>query len=215
MQDWSSNPHVFEGVESVPVSWGLASSGAKWGGNSEWLIGYNEPDAMSQANIRAARAADNWPILESLGKKLVSPQPTDDGFDWLVDFHSAYVAIHERAPRIDALAVHCYLNSADECISLVKRYEALAREWGIGEVWVTEFAFRINQAASIDRVVDETSKFIAWMEGEKMVARYSIWTLRQECCSGPGCDYDPLSDVPMFFFNGRVSPVGKLYRRLP
>jgi hypothetical protein len=49
--NWQTDPPVFEGIESVPCVWSAAFIGRPLGGNSEWVIGFNEPDQWDQANL--------------------------------------------------------------------------------------------------------------------------------------------------------------------
>jgi hypothetical protein len=71
--DWSANPLPCA-VENVPMLW---SSVKDVGGNSQWIMGFNEPDLKGQANIAAARAAQMWQQIESKfpDRKLLSPRP--------------------------------------------------------------------------------------------------------------------------------------------
>lgn len=212
--NWNPDPPVFAGVESVPsiVGRDIPPSLA---GNSPWVLGFNEPDLNA---LSPAQGADAWARIEALypARKLASPQPSHLSRTWLVDWRNAYISIYERAPRLDALAFHCYLNSARACIELGQYYIGLARAWHVPEVWITEFAFSPGQTGSVQRGLEELAAFVAWAEAEPMIGRYAVWSNRLECCAGQtACGYDPLSDAPMFYWFGRASPFGRAYRRFP
>ncbi len=132
------------GIESVPM---LATSKAiddirngstHLGGNGRYVMGFNEPDGTSQADLTPTQAATLWhDQVEPLaaGKKLVGPVvmqwedcgdnqgkinpatglaytpddcPTPRGGWWLHQFRRDYINRYGRPPRIDVMPVHAY-----------------------------------------------------------------------------------------------------------
>lgn len=176
--DWSANPPACA-AETVPMAWcGVPGS---VGGTSQWLMGMNEPDRPDQCNTDPATAAGWWKEIEERypDRKLLAPAPSQLRPEWLVEFRDAFVAANGRPPRLDALALHCYLWTAAECETLVEQYEAWAREWDVPGVWVTEFAFSTGGGMrSEDAAWQETSKFIQWMDLDPMVTRYAFFAAR-------------------------------------
>ena len=131
--NWQTNPPVFEGIDSVPCVWGAAYIGRPLGGNSEWVIGFNEPEQRDQANLTPAQACALWPQLEAktVGRKLTSPQVVQWPPTWLEDFYTTCVEINGRPPRMDALAVHTYIgNDITAYQEQVLYYIALSRTMG-------------------------------------------------------------------------------------
>lgn len=176
---WSSNPPICEGMETVPMVWG-ASIPTAVGGNSRWILGFNEPDRPDQSNIDPVTAVALWQRVERnfLDKLLVSPAPSHLDPEWLVRFRDAYIKEVGQPPRLDALALHCYLYTAVECIELVRKYEVRAREWNIGEIWVTEFSFMTQGIRSEDEAWEQDRIFIDWMNNEPLVTRYAFFASR-------------------------------------
>ncbi len=86
--DWGVDPPAISqgqlsGIEWVPMCWGGTSSEdvagieARIPEGSKYLLGFNEPNFISQANLTPAQAAAMWPNLEKIatdkGLELVSP----------------------------------------------------------------------------------------------------------------------------------------------
>ena len=71
------NNSTDEGVAHVPMVWGAAQSNLQAIKNitddSNYILGYNEPDIPSQANLSAGKALAAWKYVESTGKRTVSP----------------------------------------------------------------------------------------------------------------------------------------------
>ncbi len=111
----------------------------------KYLLGYNEPNFRSQANMTPDSAARLWPIVEQIARdfnlKLVAPalnysgEALADGKvyqpeQWMDAFLAAYPEAH-----FDYLALHCYMNNANAQISYVENF---AKKYG-KQVWLTEF----------------------------------------------------------------------------
>jgi hypothetical protein len=213
--NWGLNPPLFPNIESVPTIWNASTIGQPLGGNSQWLLGFNEPDGGEQANMAPEAAARAWRKLEAAypDRKLASPQIVHPG-TWLEDWRAAYIAEYGQPPRLDALAIHTYWGKTAAAYSAqVQSYVDLAKQWGISEVWVTEWAL----AHQLDRTLQETTaemrKYLAYLDAEPMVTRYAPWTNRVECMGDAyGFRYDGPFDTPLFNFDGSISELGKAYR---
>ena len=111
----------------------------------KYLLGYNEPNFRSQANMTPDSAARLWPIVEKIaadyGMKLVAPalnysgEALADGKvyqpeQWMDAFLAAYPEAH-----FDYLALHCYMNDHKAQIAYVENF---AKKYG-KQVWLTEF----------------------------------------------------------------------------
>lgn len=216
--NWGVSPPVFPGVESIPNLWDASFIGQPLGGNSQWLLGFNEPDGRDQANMTPEVAAVAWRQIEQTypDRKLTSPQVLHPG-NWLEQWYAAYVARYGQPPRIDALAIHTYYgNSAEAYIARTQEFVALARAWGVPEVWVTEWTLAPGLNRSQNDTADEMCTFVTWLEQEPMVTRYAPFTNRVECMAGaPYFQFDGPFDAPMFALDGRLTPLGRTYRDLP
>lgn len=140
-------------VAFVPMAWGAGSvtpgnlvgwAADRRAGRTRWLLGFNEPDQMGQANLTPDRAVALWPQLQRTGLRLVSPavaspfarSPTHPGRSWLDDF---MVQAGERGLRVDAIALHFYgdwtnpgtVRWIDRAVRMVHA------RWG-RPVWITE-----------------------------------------------------------------------------
>ena len=128
-----------------------------------------------------ARASQHLVQIESQypERKLVAPAPSQLNPEWIELFYESYQAQYARSPRLDALALHCYFVTAQDCIALIEWYKALAGKWNIREIWLTEFAFwRDTPNCSLDSAVVELDKLKLWMERDPMLTRYAWYTNR-------------------------------------
>ena len=207
---WGAQPPNCAGIDNVPMIWGAGNVNATLTGTSQWLMGFNEPDRADQSNILPAAAAVAWHQIEQKypDRKLVAPAPSHLNPNWLVDFRNAYIAQYNKPPRLDALAMHCYMATAAECIQLGQTYESWATAWGVKEVWLTEFAFLPCLLGSDDRAVGEGQTMINWIESQPTITRMAWFASRIEGtetwamdCNSPLLDWD----------TGAQSVYGKMY----
>lgn len=138
--NWGISPPLCSGVEAVPMIHRAADAGKAVGGNSTWILWFNEPELTGQNNyITPEQAAQLWNanIDFYVGKKHVSPAVTD--LSWL----SRFLVLVPQKPN--ALAVHYYAwRDLDAEIARTKEFlrqtVALAQTHSISEVWLTEWA---------------------------------------------------------------------------
>jgi hypothetical protein len=177
---WSPTPANCAGIENVPMIWGASDVNENLGGNSDWVLGFNEPDL--QSNITPSQAATLWRQIEQKypSRKLVAPAPSGANPTWVVSFYNAYVSAYGTAPRLDALAVHCYAWYASQCISHTQQFESWANSWGVPEVWVTEFSFSPTSPSSPSRALQEGQTFISWMMSDPKVTRYAWFASKMQ-----------------------------------
>jgi hypothetical protein len=152
--DWSpSSPLAGSTVEYVPMAWGARSvtsadlaawRAASRSGRAAWLLGFNEPDMVAQANMTPDAAVALWPRLASTGLRLASPavaspwtpSQTHPERTWLDDF---MIQARARGLRIDAIALHFYGDWTDPAnvSSIEHALEKVHARWH-RPVWVTE-----------------------------------------------------------------------------
>lgn len=212
---WSTSPASCAGIENIPMIWGATDVNATLGGNSQWIMGFNEPDSASQANISAANAAALWRQIEQKypSRKLVSPAPSGANPNWLVSFRDAYVAAYGTPPRLDALAVHCYAWSVSTCITQTQMFDTWATSWGTPEVWVTEFSFPPSAPSSQAQAIQEGQTYISWMESDPMVAHFAWFASKIQ---GTESWAIPTFYTPLVDWNtGQLTAFGTMYLPFP
>lgn len=156
--NWGSTPvTALQGtdVEYVPMAWNASGiTGAVncvKNNGAKYILGFNEPNFRSQANMTPTQAATAWKQLEDavagLDVELVAPAlnytdgPINDGNtyqpeQWMDAFINAYKGMNGgRAPRMDYLALHCYMNDHGAMKNFV---EGFSKKYG-KKVWLTEF----------------------------------------------------------------------------
>lgn len=183
---WMTHPQDCPNVENIPMIWGAQSIEQPLGGNSNWIMGFNEPDLSGQSNITPTLAATLWHEIEAKypDRKLVSPAPSQLNREWIRDFRIAYIAQYGTPPRLDALAFHWYGWWADDAIYLAEYYKALAREWNVPEIWLTEFAMPTQPApdecweGAYAIAQPEAQKLLVYLEQDEMVTRYAWFAAR-------------------------------------
>lgn len=217
--DWGVGPPAvsegqLSGIEWVPMCWGGISSGdianieAQVPEGSKYLLGFNEPNFVSQANLIPSQAASMWPNLEKiaddLGLELVSPAVnwcgecvegvTNDPTDWLDQFFAACPLC-----KVDYIAIHNYAPGSAALKSYVEKF----RKYG-KPLWITEFAPWDPPKPDYDGVVQYMKEIIPYLENEPLVFRYSWFATR--------VNINP--DISLLKSNGTLTKLGQLYTRL-
>lgn len=103
------------------------------------ILGYNEPDIQSQANMSVALGLELWPQLEATGARLGSPSAAGSPLKntprkWSDDF--LFVA-EEEDLRIDFLGLHTYTHFQN--VDRLKDYLISVYEKYKKPIWITEF----------------------------------------------------------------------------
>jgi len=212
--DWLANIPTTSNCESVPMIYCaevvrlLANNSIALGGDSAYILGFNEPDRPDQL-LSPQDAVDLWVTIEEMypGKLLVSPAPSHLNPGWLRDFRAAYIAKVGRAPRLDALAIHCYFRDDDtaRCRTIIEQFVQDANKWGAEGVWVTEFAPVVRVGTTDEK---EARAFVRWLEDNPGVTRYAWFPTRLD-----GSEYwnpDP-DDWALLVDEGGLTRWGELY----
>ncbi len=204
-------------VEFVPMIWGGTFEVAKVlgqiPGDARFLLGFNEPNFYSQANLAAAEAAARWPAVQDIatrrGLVLVSPAVNycgggchdTDPFSYLQAFLAACTDC-----RVDAVAFHVYVgvnrnggNKAQWLINHVEKYKATFTQ----PLWLTEFA--ADDATSLEEQRQFMLDAVAYLEAEPRVARYAWFSGRA----------DNMKNVDLLAKDGALSTLGAAYVQAP
>ena len=134
------------GVSYVPMIWGTANvtsaTLSQVSQEGHILLGFNEPDLASQANMSVAQALDLWPQLMATGMTLGSPAVASGAATpggWLDQFMAGAKA---RGYRVDFITVHWYGGDFDtsQAVQELQSYlQAIYARYHL-PIWLTEFA---------------------------------------------------------------------------
>ena len=224
--NWSSTPdngirtaYADYNVDFVPQAWNAAGiSGVNtWVSQDnkvKYILGFNEPNFIQQANMTPSQAAAAWPQLQSIadqyGLKLVSPAVnycgncvTENGtvytnpFKWLDDFFAACPNC-----RVDYIALHWYGGG-----NSMTGYINDARKYG-KPIWVTEFANWDNGVTAENQksYLAGTTNFL---ERDPDVFRYS-WFMGR---TSGGITTYPYLDL--YGSDGKMTALGQIYLNIP
>jgi hypothetical protein len=199
--NWDATANGNLDVEYVPMAWGreaLNSSIAQieqaLSRGSTHVLGFNEPDHENQSAMSPSEAAQNYrkyltPIADRA--TLVSPAVTNAdgdslGLNWMAQFLEK---CHDC--KIKIMAVHWYGDTAEDFKEYVKKAQTLASNFGLNEVWVTEFA--LNQVLKFqpphDPAPEVSAKFLQsvlpWLDQNCGIGRYAyFWCADQNLLNG-------------------------------
>lgn len=142
--DWNIDQNSSRDLEYAAIRqdqyWpGLGQNWQSRGINT--ILGYNEPDNASEANMSVSAAISSWSDLLATGLRVGSPATTDGGrYSWLYPFISQADA---AGLRVDFVAVHYYQgwNPADPNGAANQMYNFLLDIWNHTHrpIWITEW----------------------------------------------------------------------------
>lgn len=230
--NWAVTPEA--AVASHYINYGFEFVPMAWNGNFnetalrtylsnhpevKYILGFNEPNFLEQANLTPQQAADLWPRLEAVADdynlKLVAPAvnyspgevdipgTNEDGNPW--NYLDAFFAACEGC-RVDYIAVHCYMKTSG------------AFEWFIGQferynkpIWVTEWASWDDDGPGDDvkNQMNYLASTVRWLEANPNVYRYS-WFIGR---TTDGASKFPYIDI--LAADGTLTPLGGLYTAIP
>jgi hypothetical protein len=212
------------GVDFVPMAWNGNFNQQKLSDfllthpDVKYILGFNEPNFTSQANMTPTEAAANWPKIEAIadefGLKIVGPAVNycgtcvseggttyNDPFKYLDDFFSSCSNC-----RVDYLAIHSYMNTVGALSWYVDQFKRFGKP-----VWVTEFAgWESNN--NINSPSDQESFLIGavdFLENDTSVFRYSWFTGRTT--GGPGT----YPYIDLLNPGGGLTDLGNTYLNMP
>ncbi|MFV0469873.1 MAG: glycosyl hydrolase [Dysgonomonas sp.] len=175
------------GLDYIPMTWngGIQTetlrSYFRANPQIKYILAFNEPNFLEQANMTPSAAAAKWPEIEAIadefGLKIVSPAvnyaPANgavsengvtytDPVQWLDDFFAACPEC-----RVDYIAIHCYMNYSSALKSYVNRFKKYGKP-----IWLTEFcAWESGVTDLLQR--NYMAESVNYLESDPDVYRYS------------------------------------------
>lgn len=207
--NWNANANSSRDLEYVAIrqnqSWpGLSQNWQTLGVNT--LLGYNEPDNPSQANLSVSTAIGAWGDLLATGLRVGSPATTDGGrYNWLYPFVQQADA---AGLRVDFVAVHYYWawNPADPNGAANQMYNFLLDIWNNTHrpIWITEWNNGANWTDNNPYPLPTYAQqqaciaaMVQMLENTPFVERYAL--------------YNWVEDVRSVVTNGVATPAGVAY----
>jgi len=224
--NWSITPetpvaNVFEnyGFDFVPMTWNNNYSVSKLRDflsthpTTKYILAFNEPNFIGQANMTPSQAAAAWPKLEAIADefdlKIVAPAVnfcgvcvTENGttytdpFEYLDDFFAACPDC-----RIDHIAIHSYMDNVDALKWYVDEFKKYNKP-----IWLTEFAG--YDLESYTEQIDYMINAVDYLELEPDIFRYSWFIGRTDNTNG-----FPYIDI--LGASGILTDLGEMYKNLP
>jgi hypothetical protein len=186
--DWGIQDVSVANREFVPMAWSrnMATPTAvtdvtnKTGVTT--FLGFNEPDAVGQANLNLTEAAALYKGLLRSGYRMGSPACTESQYRvWLSDFT---ILANQDTSRIDFVCVHWYdwgnwlstLNANPNPVDVFNRFKSyITNVYNLYQkpIWVTEFNANKSRPAGVH---EEFMKLVMpWMDADPRIERYSYF----------------------------------------
>ena len=177
---------------------------------TKYLLGFNEPNFVAQANMTPESAAAAWPqvkaLADELGLKLVGPAvnyspdgPENDPYTWYANFVNLV-----GKDAFDFIAIHNYSGGSGGMKDMIDRFYSLYGK----KIWVTEFCSWSGDNITAEAQIASMIEQLEYLEKEDKVFRYSWFKAKGSITNSP-C-YGLI--VPQNGFGERtLSEAGKVY----
>jgi hypothetical protein len=210
--NWSLKPSgANTGIEFAPMVWGASTLSSAIPAGSKFLLGFNEPNFMSQANLTPAQAAADWPALQAnarnAGAPIVGPAMNycgpaascngTDPYQYLTTFFGDctgcevdYVAAHWY--NCDLPSLQDYLESGGN----LPGYEQFGKP-----IWLTELSCDTTATEAQQEAYMRAA--IPYLESNPHVFRYSWFSA------------SPIPNAQLVNSDGSPTALGQVYISLP
>lgn len=198
---WGGAPHQstadVDGFEFVPMAWnasdGFLTSAREYiqtHPNVKYILGYNEPNFTSQANMTPAEAAEHWPEVQALAKefnlKIVAPALNYSNTSWQpVEWMTAFDALVGR-DAYDYTAIHSYGGTGVMQNLATQFHDKFGKD-----VWVTEFCYWPGEAGYVapQSQIATMIESVKWLEKTPWIHRYAWFKSIGQSSSKSGPNY--------------------------
>jgi hypothetical protein len=208
-------------IEFVPMLWGGMSLNQTIPAGSKYLLGFNEPNFNSQANMTAPQAAADWPTVEAeakgSGAAIVSPgvnfcgsasdasMCTDpavtDPYTYLKDFLAACpgctvdgIAVH--AYYCDVPSLRAYLEGNTDAGGSLQGFVQFGKP-----IWLTEFSCDKTHTVADQKAYMQAA--VPYLESNPNVKRYAWFSAK------------PIPNAELTNSDGSLTDLGATYVGLP
>lgn len=171
------------------------------------LLGFNEPDLASQANMSVDEAINLWPKLQATGLRLGSPATIKPNAKWMDEFMTK---AQLKRLRIDFVTMHCYQWPDTE--DFLRKLDLLHEKWGL-PVWVTEYAVADFSATSLSNNRYSRTDVNTYMKETVQGMRERPWVERFAWKTRAASD-PKMGTSALFDHRGWRTSTGKLYASL-
>lgn len=188
--DWGVNDNSAPGREYTLMAWdeNWVDTEAKIDEyiakpNITYLLTFNEPDAIGQANITWYNGASLYKKLLRTGYRMGSPATTESQYRvWLLQFMDR---AKRDSLRVDYVAVHWYdwggwfsdgfqVNpDVNVVFNRFKNYISAAYNLYKKPIWITEFNANVNRPTAVHQAFMALA--LPWLETNPQVERYSYF----------------------------------------
>ena len=195
-------------VEFVPMTWNGGFNETKLRTfytnhpESKYLLGFNEPNFLEQANMTPSQAAAEWPRLEAIaeefGLEIVGPAVnycgncvSEDGttynnpYTYLDDFFTACPDC-----QVDYIAVHnymCYTSALTGYLEAFKKYEK--------KIWLTEYACWDQDQNTLTLQKNLMYGALDYLDNDTMIHKYA-WFIGRAASWAPPIGIFGAAGVP-------------------
>lgn len=204
-----------KGIEFVPMVFGKADfidsdadyvKSNKRKEDFKFVLGYNEPDQVNQANMTVEAALKAWPKLMAADLPLVSPAGVHATGEWMEKFMDG---IKKGGLRVDYIAIHSYGGSdPDQFLRMLE----IVHEKFDRPLWITEFAVADWQAKKVSEnrhSVADIKKFmnkvLPELEKRNYVYRYAWFSAAPEDAH--------IGTSALFKEDGTLTELGEIYSK--
>ncbi|HEY3412292.1 MAG TPA: glycosyl hydrolase [Armatimonadota bacterium] len=201
------------GAEFVPMVWGYYGNannsqvnwlaGVKGQPGVRYLLGFNEPDNSTQANLSVAYALEGWQYMVGTGLPLGSPATVHADNQWMKDFMGGCAT---KGYRVDFVCIHWY--GGNDPWGFLSHVDYIHNLYG-KPVWITEFApadWSGNRGISPAQCADFARTVLPELNRRDYVQRYAWFSA--------GTGDAALGAAALVNNDGTLTDLGRLYGRL-
>lgn len=202
---WYLGSNLSGNLQNFQRSWRI-------NGQSQILMGYNEPDQTTQGNLDPTNGAIYWHNFNNMDMPLAAPAPASAGDAWLPIFFG-YVT--NWGLRVDYLPAHLYPgnNSSASSGIWINSLQSEYNTWGI-PMWTTEFGcvdWAGNQSWTEENNYNALAEFMWRAESLPWLRKYAIFSFGGALAPNPWTATTPAPTSNCFDTNNVLTPLGELY----